>query len=144
MYKFHAFLSSLLLQIFCIDVRSFIFSANFLFLWENIHKVQGRKFCKLRHQNGRKLKSYQYKEFQESNTNYKCRTMDFLEGYLRLIAANYICMFTTLSYLNKLSLYENVNSYLLVAHLELENDCISQSLFIHSKIDFTKQMLQTS
>ena len=73
--------------------------------------------------------------------------MDFLEGNLRFaskIAANYICMFTTLSYLNKLSLYENVNSYLLVAHLELENDCISQSFFIHSKIDFTKQMLQTS
>ena len=67
--------------------------------------------------------------------------MYFLEANLRFaskIAANYICMFTTLSYLNKLSLYENVNSYLLVAHLELENACISQSFFYSFKNRFWK------
>ena len=127
------------------DVRTFIFISNFLFLWKNGHKVQRRKFCTLRHQNGRKLKSKQI--IQESNTNYNCKTKDFLELrhlFTSKIADNYICIFTLLSYLNNLSLHENVSSYLLVAHLELEIACISQSFFIHSKIDIGKQMLQTS
>ena len=89
----------------------------------------------------------QNKESKESNTNYNCKTMDFFELrhlFTSKIADNYICIFTQLSYLNKLSLHENVSSYLLVAHLELEIACISQSFFIHSKIDIGKQMLQTS
>ena len=136
MYKFHAFLSSLLLQIFCIDVRSFIFSANFLFLWENIHKVQGRKFCKLRHQMEGSLNHTNTKNFRNQIQIINVEQWILRPLLASKIAANYICMFTTLSYLNKISLYENVNSYLLVAHLELENDCISQSFFYSFKNRF--------
>ena len=51
------------------------------------------------------------------------------------IADNYICIFTPLSYLNNPSLHQNVSSYLLVAYLELEIACISQSfLFILKQI----------
>ena len=131
MYKFHAILSSLLLQILCIYVRPFIFISNFLFLWDHVHKVQIRKFWKLRHQNGRKLKSYQNKESKESNTNYNCKTMDVQRHLFTIkIADNYVCFFTLLSNLNNLSLHENVSSYLVIAHLELENACIDRKAFL--------------